>query len=284
MIVLAIETATIEVAAGVGDGSGLRAAVTARPGRRHAETLHPAIAQACRFAGVELAEIQAVAVDVGPGLFTGLRVGVAAAKAMAAALGVPAVGISSLEILARAARAGLRPVVPVVDVRRGEIAWLLPGESSEPRLGSPAALAAELSGPGGSGTTARWRGAEGPVLLVGDGARRYGEELLTLLAAGSGADHGPDAGGRSPGSRPPEGSPSAGGSGVAGPVAAPARFAIGGDLLAAPPVGALLELAGERLAEGLAGDPSGLVPRYLREADARINWATRPHAEPAYDS
>ena len=63
-------------------------------GRQHAETLAPAIEFTCRQARIELSEISVVAVDLGPGLFTGLRVGVAAAKAMAHALRVPMIGVS----------------------------------------------------------------------------------------------------------------------------------------------------------------------------------------------
>ena len=66
-----------------------------------------------------------VAVDVGPGLFTGLRVGVATAKAMASALGVPIAGCSSLKILAHPHRRDARTVASVVDARRGEVFWAL---------------------------------------------------------------------------------------------------------------------------------------------------------------
>ena len=172
MLILAIETATIEVGVAIGDGTGPIATVTVRPGRRQAETLHPAIADVCRTARVSFAELDALAVDIGPGLFTGLRVGVAAAKALAAGLGLPIVTATSLDVLVAACPAGPAVVVPVVDMRRGEVAWQLPDRPGEPgrpgeavRVGRPAELAAELDRLGA------------PVLLVGDGALRHRAEL-----------------------------------------------------------------------------------------------------------
>jgi len=172
--ILAIETATIEVGVAVADESGPVASVTSRPGRLQAETLHPAIAAVCRIARVAPADLEAIAVDIGPGLFTGLRVGVAASKAFAAALGVPVVTATSLEVLLAATPRARAVVVPVIDMRRGEVAWQPPGaEAAAFRVGSPVELVAEISVElpklGDAGTQ--------PVLLVGDGALRYRELL-----------------------------------------------------------------------------------------------------------
>lgn len=86
MLILAIETATESVGVALGGRDGVLASVTIARGRRHGETLAPAIQFACRHAGVELPDLDAVAVDIGPGLFTGMRVGIATAKALAMAL------------------------------------------------------------------------------------------------------------------------------------------------------------------------------------------------------
>ena len=111
--------------------------------------------------------------DVGPGLFTGLRVGVATAKALAAGLGLPVVTAGSLEILRAACPAAAGAVVPVIDMRRGEVAWLMPAEpASEVHVGAPAELAVALAD--------RAKGG-GPVLLVGDGALRHREQLEHAL-------------------------------------------------------------------------------------------------------
>ncbi len=167
MTVLAIETATVEVGVALAGTAGLLAAATARPGRRHAETLHVAIGQVLDLAGVRPEALEAIAVDVGPGLFTGLRVGVAAATAMAWALALPVVACTSTDVLLHAVRHGGREAFAVVDMRRGEVAWS--SRVGGPiELGTPEALAGELAG------------GDAPVLLVGDGARRHAAQLLTL--------------------------------------------------------------------------------------------------------
>lgn len=138
--------------------------------RQHAETLTPAIAFTCQQARIELSEVSVVAVDLGPGLFTGLRVGVASAKAMAHALRVPMIGVSSLDLLAFAVRFTPRLIGAVVDARRGEVYHAfyrqVPGgiqRVSEPAVGPPDDVASEVLAGGED------------CLLVGDGALRYRE-------------------------------------------------------------------------------------------------------------
>ena len=174
MILLGIETATELVGVAVADDSGPRAAVWATGRRRHAESLAPAILHVCTQAGVELADLNGLVVDTGPGLFTGLRVGVATAKALAQGLGLAVVGLSSLEVLAHAAYdAGADDeVVAVVDARRGEVfagryrpvdGTGRPVPVEPPGLFAPDDLADRLAGDGIR------------RLLVGDGALRYAD-------------------------------------------------------------------------------------------------------------
>ncbi len=183
MLILGIETATVQVGCAVGGQEGVLASFHAARGRRHVETLAPAIEFACHHARVELAEISVVAVDVGPGLFSGLRVGVATAKALAQALRVPAVGVSSLDLLAFPVRYTSRLIVPTIDARRGEVFYAfyrqVPGGAqrlSPYQLGSPADLASELLATGED------------CLVVGDGALRY-PEILTEVARCEAGDH-----------------------------------------------------------------------------------------------
>ncbi len=100
MLILAIETATQSVGVALANEQGVVAHLEVRQGRRHAETVVPAVEQLLAHAEASMADITRIAVDVGPGLFTGLRVGVATAKAYALALDVPIVAISSLELVA----------------------------------------------------------------------------------------------------------------------------------------------------------------------------------------
>jgi tRNA threonylcarbamoyladenosine biosynthesis protein TsaB len=83
VLILGIETATERVSVAVGGHEGVIGLFEVTKGRRHVETLVPAIEFMLKQAGIDLDEISVVAVDVGPGLFTGMRVGLAGAKAAA---------------------------------------------------------------------------------------------------------------------------------------------------------------------------------------------------------
>src|SRR5437867_4271444 len=100
MLILAIDTATSRVSVAVGDADSVRGEVHLAGGRRHAEQLAPAVQYLCRELEIELAHVTAIGVGLGPGLFTGLRVGVTTAKVMAQTLRIPVVGIPSLDLVA----------------------------------------------------------------------------------------------------------------------------------------------------------------------------------------
>ena len=176
MLILGIETATAQVSVAIGGHEGVLGLFEVCRGRRHAETLIPAIEFVCRQAEIELDEISAVAVDIGPGLFTGMRVGLAAGKAIAQARRVPMIGISSLDLLAFPLRHSGRPVAAIIDARKGELFWAcyvpVPGglqRMAEPAVGSVDDVVADLMG----------RGHD--LLFVGDGALRYHDQLAEWL-------------------------------------------------------------------------------------------------------
>ena len=177
MRILAIETATPSVGCALWDEGGPVASFMLVGRQRHAEVLMPAIDDLCRQAGWSVADLTGVAVDRGPGLFTGLRVGLATARAIATACRVPADGVTSLEALAHSHRRRTGLLVPVVDARRGEVYWALYHadgaslrELRPPAVASPESLATELAG------------LDGTALAVGDGASRYKEVLLNTGA------------------------------------------------------------------------------------------------------
>jgi tRNA threonylcarbamoyladenosine biosynthesis protein TsaB len=168
MLILGIETATSRVGCAIGGHEGVIASVHSARDRRHAESLVPQIAFARQQAAIELSELAAIAVDVGPGLYTGLRVGVTTAVTMAHMLAVPMVGVSSLDLVAFPLRFASRPIHVAIDARRGEVFHAryqtVPGgvqRTSEPLVVAPADLASEIVASGED------------VLLVGDGALRY---------------------------------------------------------------------------------------------------------------
>lgn len=173
MLILGIETATEQVGVAIGGHEGVIATFEVARGRRHAEILTPSIEFVCKQADVDIDEIGCIAVDVGPGLFTGMRVGLASAKALALALRIPMIGISSLDLLAFPCRHTDRVVVPVIDARKAEVFWALyrqvPGgvqQVSAPTVGPVDDLVADL--------LARSQ----DVLCVGDGAERYRDEII----------------------------------------------------------------------------------------------------------
>lgn len=149
----------------------------------------PAVDELCRQAEWSVADLTAVAVDRGPGLFTGLRVGLATARAISDARCIPAVGVTSLDVLAHSVRRRAGLVASMVDARRGEVYWALyradgtkAHELRPPAVATPEALACVLAA------------LDGPVLAVGDGAPRY-EDLFTRARAtiGTGGERWPSA-------------------------------------------------------------------------------------------
>ncbi len=175
MLILGIESATAQVGCAIGGHEGVLASAHSASGRRHAESLAPQIEFTLSQACVDISEISVVAVDVGPGLFTGLRVGISTAMAIAFGLSVPMIGVSSLDLLAFPVRHTRRLIAATIDARRGELFTAfyrqVPGgvqRVSEPHVVTPDDLYGEL------------QAASTECLVVGDGALRYRDMLEGL--------------------------------------------------------------------------------------------------------
>ncbi|GAA1954336.1 tRNA (adenosine(37)-N6)-threonylcarbamoyltransferase complex dimerization subunit type 1 TsaB [Kitasatospora viridis] len=125
MLLLAFDTATPAVTAAVHDGAAVLAETYTVDARRHGELLLPAIGQVLADAGVDKRELTAIAVGVGPGPYTGLRVGLVTAAALGHALGLPVHGVCSLDAIAHQARTGglTGPFTAATDARRKEVYW-----------------------------------------------------------------------------------------------------------------------------------------------------------------
>ncbi len=169
MNVLGIETATAATAVALLAPSGERYHLVLDDQRRHGEVLTEGIARLLARADLDPAQLERVVVDRGPGLFTGLRVGVATAVALALATDASLVAVTSLELLARGAwRAGVRGrLLGVVDARRGEL-FLQGFALGEDVVATDGARVAPAS---------EWASAlgEGEFTVTGDGAARYRE-------------------------------------------------------------------------------------------------------------
>jgi tRNA threonylcarbamoyladenosine biosynthesis protein TsaB len=121
VLVLGIETATATASVGVVDGERVLAERTLGMMRSHAVSILPLIDETLHQAGVVLRDLRAVAVSIGPGSFTGLRIGLSVAKGLVLTCGLGIVAVPTLEALAQAAAADGAIVCPVLDARRGEV-------------------------------------------------------------------------------------------------------------------------------------------------------------------
>jgi tRNA threonylcarbamoyladenosine biosynthesis protein TsaB len=175
VLILAIETSTARSSVALVGRDGVVASAGLGVPARHGEFVTPAAQFCLAHAGATVDDVTGVAVGLGPGLYTGLRVGIATAQAFAAARGLPMVGLSGLDVLAFQARHVRRAVVATLDARRGEIFWAVyrpaPGGVQRDgglRVGRPDELSADLESMGEE------------VLVIGDGAARYRDQLDDL--------------------------------------------------------------------------------------------------------
>ncbi len=146
MLLLAFDTATPAVSVALHDGVRVLAGQAAEGSRRHGELLAVMIEQVLAAGGAARTDLDAVAVGTGPGPYTGLRAGLVTARVLASALGIPAVGVCTLDVMAReAAAAAGREFIVAADARRKEVYWARYGPAGlrvgEPAVGLPAELA-----------------------------------------------------------------------------------------------------------------------------------------------
>lgn len=245
MRILAIDTASEQLSIAIGSDTSVDAAFNVASDRRHVEALVPAIRVAMDNLGLGVHDLSAVAVDVGPGLFTGMRVGLATAHVLASLADIPVVGVDSLSTVARGV-ARIAPgeldeaeiVVPVLDARRGQVYWSMfrnTYSAAEPleqvrraRVGDVDELVEDLMD----------RGQRS--LVVGTGALRYREALSEVADAA-----------------------------LVGERTGITSFSLWPHV---PHASVLLGIAAADIARGVH---SPAEPMYLRPPDAEINWITR---------
>ncbi|MFT5222657.1 MAG: tRNA threonylcarbamoyladenosine biosynthesis protein TsaB [Glaciecola sp.] len=172
MLLLAIESSTRRSSVALVDDQRVVASSSLSRPMRHGEFLAPAIDFCLSQADAAASDITGVVAGLGPGLFTGLRVGLATAQAFAGARNLPVVGINGLDVLAFGARTSRRTIVATIDARRKEVFWAIyrstPGgveRHGELRVSSADTLSAEVEALGED------------VLYVGEGAMDHRETL-----------------------------------------------------------------------------------------------------------
>ena len=161
-MLLAFDTATPHVTVALHDGARVVASYESEESMRHGEMLAPGIERVLEEAGAKAADLTGIAVGVGPGPFTGLRVGLVTARTLAFALDVPVRGVCSLDVLAAAAvDEGLAEFAVATDARRKEVY-----------------LASYAGGRRVSGPEVVKPGEATDVPTVGRGARLYPDTFL----------------------------------------------------------------------------------------------------------
>lgn len=239
MRILALETATSACTVAVTDGESLLAELTLQVPRAHSTRLMPLVAQALEESGTARTVLDAIAVGVGPGSFTGLRIGLATAKGLAFALDKPCVGVSTLRALAYGTGACTGLVAGMLDAKRGEVFAAVyaaggPDPDTWTELLGPSHLHVEKL----AEVICRLRAERGetwqPVTLCGDAALRYAPDLnlgdIVRVAA--------------PGALMPRG-------------------------------WAVAAVGAAQLARGEGLEPEALVPVYLRKSEAETLWEAR---------
>lgn len=172
MLVLGIETSTPASSVTIGSEQGIIGSALITRGASHGSFILEALEFLMKEAGLTYRNLSAVAVGLGPGLYTGLRVGVATAKTLSQALSIPIIGVSSLDLLAFDVRYSNKLICPVIDAKRKEVFFSfyrqVPGgiaRESGYVVGSPERLLAEMEG------------CKDDFLLVGNGALLYRDRL-----------------------------------------------------------------------------------------------------------
>lgn len=172
MLLLAFDTATPAITVAVHDGSRVLAEASGEGAMAHGELLAPAIGRALAEAGATISDLTDVAVGVGPGPFTGLRVGVVTALTLGSTLGLTTHGVCSLDIVAHDVVAD-SPFLVAIDARRKEVYWARYAADGRRLDGPHVSRPADLAGlhPG--------------LAVQGRGGVLYGD---VLVAAGGGLD------------------------------------------------------------------------------------------------
>jgi tRNA threonylcarbamoyladenosine biosynthesis protein TsaB len=172
-----VETSTLTGAVALLQAGGVVAECRVNIAVTHGERLMAAIDGVLRAARWELADVEAFAVALGPGSFTGLRIGLSTIKGLAFATGKPVVGVPTLDALAWALPFCAFPVCPVLDAKKNEVYAALyrtlEGRLEvlqAPRAVPPATLAEELRA-----------GTEGPLVFVGDAVAPFATVLTDIL-------------------------------------------------------------------------------------------------------
>jgi tRNA threonylcarbamoyladenosine biosynthesis protein TsaB len=183
--VLAIDTSTSVTAVAVTEGARVLAEDHAPSHERHGNVILPRVQAVLAAASLQLADIDLLAVGVGPGSFTGLRVGLATVKGLAFALQKPLRGVSSLEVIASAALEHAQQAAVLIDAFKNEVyAGVFQRVASSPSGEVEARVALFHAPPAeAAARVLEQLDPTASAIVCGDGIRRYETEIQTVLRA-----------------------------------------------------------------------------------------------------
>ena len=173
MKIIAVDTATKSCSAAIVDDGVACAELTTVNNQTHSKHLMSMIDTVCDMSGLKIADMDGFAVTIGPGSFTGLRIGISAVKGLAWSLNKPVVGISSLDALAWQCIPAAYPICTLLDARKQEVYYcryrLRDGELKKDSSEQVIALAEAIND------------IREPCMFIGNGANLYKEEILEKL-------------------------------------------------------------------------------------------------------
>jgi len=167
--ILNIETATKNCSISIAkDGEMLICKEGAEQGYSHAEKLHVFIEEALQELNLDFSDLTAIAVSKGPGSYTGLRIGVSAAKGLCYALDLPLIAVDTLEVLASQLAISEGIIIPMIDARRMEVYSAVFDQNGEKTRETKAEIIDENS----------YSEIDQKIHLIGDGAMKFKEILV----------------------------------------------------------------------------------------------------------
>jgi tRNA threonylcarbamoyladenosine biosynthesis protein TsaB len=176
LLLLAIDTTTKICSAALGDSNKILAEYTLNIKNTHSKHLMPLIVSLFKDAGVDKSLLEGVVVNVGPGSFTGIRIGMATAQGLCQGFNIPVLGVMNLDALAEACSFYNGLICPILDARREQTYTALykNGPSGPVAVEEAAALSLEE-------LTARLNRYDEEIIFLGDGIEVFREDLKTAL-------------------------------------------------------------------------------------------------------
>ena len=173
MKILALDTATQSCSVAIVDDGSLRAEATRVNSKTHSRHLMDLINTVCRIADLKAEDVDGFAVTIGPGSFTGLRIGISTIKGLAFSLGKPVAGVSSLDALAWQCAQGAYLICPLLDARKKEVyACRYRFKNNELKKDDAEKVASPAEAV---------RGIREPSIFVGNAAQMYREKISAEL-------------------------------------------------------------------------------------------------------